>query len=134
VGRRAVVLAPDPAKFVPPAGLSAESQVLWAGFAADLIGIHGALADVDGLLLEEVLRTRDRLDQVREKLAADGPTVTGSRGQTRPHPLLDMERALQRDMAVGLKRLGLAERVWQDQPQADGRIKRYDPYAGVRRA
>jgi hypothetical protein len=90
----------------------------------DLVGIHGGLADVDALLLEDVLRTRDRLAQVREKLAEDGPTVTGSRGQTRPHPLLDTERALQRDIAVGLQRLGLAKRDWRDEPQPDGRLKR----------
>jgi hypothetical protein len=47
-----------------------------------------------------------RLHVIRPRpLRQPGPTVTGSRGQTRPHPLLDTERALQRDIAVGLKRL-----------------------------
>src|SRR5215211_1907850 len=131
MGRRAVVLTPSPEQSTPPDGLSDECAGLWGGFVVDLIGIHGGLADVDALLLEDVLRTRDRLTQVREKLAEDGPTVVGSRNQVRPHPLLDTERALQRDVAVGLQRLGLAKRDWRDEPQKNGRIQRRNPYAGA---
>jgi hypothetical protein len=128
MGRRAVVQTPSPEQSTPPDGLSDECAGLWGGFVTDLVGIHGGLADVDALLLEDVLRTRDRLAQGREKLAEDGPTVTGSRGQTRPHPLLDTERALQRDIAVGLQRLGLVKRDWRDEPQPDGRLKRRTLY------
>lgn len=39
-------------------------------------------------LLAEACRTMDELDQLRAAVAADGPTVTGSRGQTRVHPAM----------------------------------------------
>jgi hypothetical protein len=72
--------------------LSDSSRVLWDGFVADLVVLHGALADADRIVPEEVLRSRDRLEQLRAKISEDAPTVTGSRGQTRPHPLLDTVR------------------------------------------
>jgi hypothetical protein len=113
----------DVEAIVAPDRLSEESRRLWGLFLADLVGIYGGVADGDRILLEDVLRARDRLEEIQMKLAEDGPTVTGSRGQTRPHPLLATERALRRDVAVGFARLGLTERHWSHKVQADGRIR-----------
>jgi hypothetical protein len=42
-------------------------------------------------LLDQAMR---RLEEVTAQLAADGPMVTGSRGQPRPNPLLAIEQKL----------------------------------------
>lgn len=47
-----------------------------------------------------------RLDDIGATLAAEGLTVLGSMGQPRPHPLLDAEKALWRDLFEGLRKLG----------------------------
>ncbi len=108
-----------------PADLSEASAVLWPGLVADLEAA-GAGAEVDLMLLADVLRARDRLAQVREILAAEGLTTTGSKGQTRPHPLLDVEASLRREVAVGLDRLQLspARRTWALEVDSSGRLRR----------
>jgi P27 family predicted phage terminase small subunit len=67
-------------------------------------------AEVDLVVLEQVLRARDRLQAVSTKLDADGVTVTGSKDQVRPHPLLSVERALRAEVVAGLQQLGLTDR------------------------
>ncbi len=108
----------------PPSDLST-SQQLWQGLVADLRAI-GHDAEVDLTLLGDVLRARERLAQVSDKLAADGQVVTGSRGQLRPHPLLDVEQRLRREVAVGFDRLGLsaARRDYTVSVANGGRIER----------
>ncbi len=115
------VVVPD-----PPADLSGDSVREWAGLASDVSEAAGGIADVDMLLLADVLRARERLAQVREILAAEGLTTTGSKGQTRPHPLLDVEASLRREVAVGLDRLQLspARRTWALQVDSSGRLRR----------
>src|SRR5205085_2741627 len=91
-----------------PSDLSAGSAELWPGLVSDLAAIHKGVAEVDLFLLADTLRARDRLIEVSAKLAEDGVTVVGSRSQTRPHPLLAVERELRREAATGFERLRLA--------------------------
>ncbi len=97
-----------PPRSIPPApaDLSPESQGDWPGLDADVTVTLGAAA-LDFSMLADVLRGRDRLAQVRDVLGREGLTVTGSKGQTRPHPLLITESVLRREVADGYKRLRL---------------------------
>ncbi len=107
----------------PPADLSPESAARWPGLVQDVQATMGA-AEVDLLVLHDVLLARDRLAEVRAVLAAEGLTVGGSKGQSRPHPLLVAESVLRREVAQGLRRLRLdsAERYRFD-VGPDGRLK-----------
>jgi len=89
-----------PPRSIPPApaDLSPESQGDWPGLDADVTVTLGAAA-LDFSMLADVLRGRDRLAQVRDVLGREGLTVTGSKGQTRPHPLLITESVLRREVA-----------------------------------
>ncbi len=80
---------------------------MWPGLLADLEVTTGASV-VDLELLADLLRARDRLAQVQAVLAVDGPTVAGSMGQLRPHPLLSTESTLRREVAQGWDRLRLS--------------------------
>ncbi len=110
-----------------PKGLTQESRDLWCGLRADLEAVNpgAATAEVDLVVLEQLLRARDRLQAVSEKLDADGVTVTGSKDQVRPHPLLSVERALRAEVVAGLKQLGLTGRSdYRLRVDANGRIIR----------
>jgi P27 family predicted phage terminase small subunit len=106
-----------------PADLSAQSRAAWLGLAADVEQtLGGAAVDFDALA--DHLRAKDRLVQVRAVLAVEGLTVSGSKGQTRPHPLLVTESVLRREVAQGLTRLSLdASSRWRCRVDG-GRIKR----------
>lgn len=109
---------------IPPAptDLSDTSRARWPGLAADVAATMGG-AEADFLALANVLRAEDRLATVRTVLDAEGPTVTGSRGQTRPHPLLVSEAVLRREIATGLDRLGFGFRDrWRVRVARGGRL------------
>lgn len=109
----------------PPEGLSVAGAARWAGLAADVQELGGGnAAEVDLVLLELVVRQGERLEEVRLILAEEGPTVTGSKGQRRPHPLLAAEGQLARDIAAGLERLRLTpkRRPWRAEVTAAGRV------------
>ena len=114
-----------PPRSIPPAppDLSPESQADWPGLAADVTVTLGG-ADLDFTMLADVLRGRDRLAQVRAVLENEGLTVQGSKGQTRPHPLLVSESVLRREVVAAFKRLRLdgSER-WRFTVTEEGRIK-----------
>jgi P27 family predicted phage terminase small subunit len=110
-----------------PERLTQDSRDLWAGLRADLEAVNAgaATAEVDLVVLEQVLRARDRLHAVSKKLDSDGVTVTGSKDQVRPHPLLSVERALRAEVVAGLKQLGLTGRSdYRLRVDANGRIIR----------
>ncbi len=90
-----------------PPDLSPASADAWPGLAADLHAIHGG-HEADFTLLANVLRAEDRLAGVAKAIGLDGVTVTGSKGQLRPHPLLAVETVLRREVAEGLDRLRLS--------------------------
>jgi phage terminase small subunit len=95
-----------------PKDLSPSSKARWPELVAQLCYVHDVDEPAAGdlLQLEDVLRARDRLEDVRGEIGRDGLTVTGSKGQTRPHPLLATERALERQVEDGLERLWLTPR------------------------
>jgi P27 family predicted phage terminase small subunit len=101
---------------------------LFRRLTADLRAVQDG-AEVDMILLGDMLRLRDRLEQVRVQLAADGPTAVGSKGQVRPHPLLQVEQNLARDVRTAMDQLGLtpAKRGRYTRVTAAGRL--HDPYA-----
>ena len=63
----------------PPDGLSARSVAAWPALIADVVAAAGG-ADVDLELAGELLRVRDRLDEVRVVLAVEGLATEGSTG------------------------------------------------------
>lgn len=94
---------------IPPApgDLSEESIALWPGLVSDL-DKSGSGAEVDLIVLADVLRARDRLAEIAAKLDEEGLTVEGSKGQRRSHPLLSSEQVLRQEVAEGFDRLGLS--------------------------
>lgn len=112
-----------------PADLSETARAAWPGLVSDLRAV-GCGAEPDLLLLANLLRAVDRLADVRAVLASEGLTVSGSKGQSRPHPLLSTEADLRREIADGFERLQLARgrtaahgRDWRIQVGPDGRLK-----------
>ena len=115
---------------LPPPDLSADSRARWRGLAADVRDVLGG-AETDFELLANVLRAQDRLAQVRAALDGQGPVVTGSMGQVRPHPLLAAETALRREVAAGFDALGLGPKSrWRTSVASDGRLRRRTPTGG----
>lgn len=96
-----------------PPDLSLRSRAAWPGLVADVRAAAGG-ADVDLELCAEVLRCRDRLEQIRAVLRDEGLTIAGSKGQRRPHPLLSAETATRGAMLALLIQLKLtpARRRW----------------------
>jgi hypothetical protein len=82
---------------------------LLAKLEKDFCAIHAVdqPTDADLMMLGAVVRAQEELETVRRVIDADGATVTGSRGQIRPHPLLSLERMLRADVMNGLERLWL---------------------------
>jgi Phage terminase, small subunit len=92
----------------PPADVSKTSKQLWRDLVADVECVSGGPPAAASLVIvEDVVRARERLVEIRVALAADGVTVSGSRGQKRPHPLLIIERQLVAEIATALDRLEL---------------------------
>ncbi len=108
-----------------PADLSDLSRQRWPGLAADVVSTMGG-ADADLAALANVLRAEDRLATVRAVLDAEGPTVTGSRGQTRPHPLLVSESVLRREIASDMDSLGFGFKERFRVRVARGRLLKID--------
>lgn len=92
---------------VPPADLRPPWADLFCRLALD-VALGERPAEVDELMLADVVRTMARLEQLRVVLAEAGPTVAGSKGQVRPHPLLSIEAHLVREVGAGMDRLRLS--------------------------
>jgi hypothetical protein len=71
----------------------------------------------------EAGRLLDRVDAIAAAVEADGLTISGSRGQPRPHPLLAEQR--QTALALGrlLDLLGLTEPVEQSESRTTARAR-----------
>lgn len=85
----------------PPDHLSAESLRLFESVTRDY-----DLEPWHVSVLVEALQSRDRAEQARKQLDAEGLTVEGRFGP-RPHPLLTVERDHRATFARLLKSLGL---------------------------
>ena len=109
-----------------PRDLSATARALWPGLASDVAQLNAGAA-VDFLLLAELLRTQDRLDEIRAVLRNEGLTIPGSKGQTRPHPLLVTEAVYVRAVAAAYARLRLSPKerpsTWQVYVEPRGRLR-----------
>jgi hypothetical protein len=92
-----------------PEDFDAEGRALFDRLCEDRRAVTAGknLAEVDVLTLGDLVRCRMRLGAVARQLAEDGPTVTGSQGQVRPHPLLAVEQRLRAEWTAGLDRLDL---------------------------
>ena len=88
--------------------LSSDGKAMWRALVADLEAVTDGPAAASSLMVvEELVRARERLVEVRAELSRTGVTATGSRGQVRPHPLLGIERRLANDIVNSLERLEL---------------------------
>ena len=101
-----------------PEGLGVRGLRLWESTTADF-----ELTESEQTLLVEAARLVDEIDVMAAALAEDGPTVTGSRGQVRPHPLLAEARAHRMAVARLLRQLGALEPE-QHQAEPDRKMTR----------
>jgi P27 family predicted phage terminase small subunit len=107
-GSLAVAPARPPAD-VPapvPAGLSRGAQKAWRGYMADF----DEWTRTDLSLLELALRSKDRAEQCRRRISAEGLTLRSRRGGTRLHPLVRVERDAIAFVLNTFKQLGLERR------------------------
>jgi hypothetical protein len=106
----------------PPADLSDASRAMWVGLAGDLVTL-GRASEAALCVLADTLRLSERADALARAIAQEGATVAGSTGQRRPHPGIQVERELRRDVADRLRSLGLVEPNYSYRVGADGRIR-----------
>lgn len=88
----------------PPDGLGDAGAALWTRVLLDV----DLRADEEVVLLE-ACRTKDELEKFAQKLATSSPTVTGSKGQVRPHPLIAEVRQHRLAFARLLATIGISE-------------------------
>jgi hypothetical protein len=98
----------------PPAGTKAGGMALWSAVLADY-----ELEEHELVLLREVVRTVDLLDDLAELVAKDGAVLTGSDGSPRVHPAVVESR----QGRIALARLQAALRLpaGEESDQAEGR-------------
>lgn len=100
----------------PPGHLSKEGKKIWR----DLITEYG-IEDVAGLrILRVALEAFDRAQSAREAIDKEGMTVTDKFNQTKPHPLLPIERDSRAAFLAGLKALNLDLEPLRDKPGRPG--------------
>jgi P27 family predicted phage terminase small subunit len=87
-----------------PKGLGRRGRRFWRTVQAAYV-----LDPAETEVLVEVCRLLDRSEQLQELLDRDGLEVTGSTGQTRVHPALGQQRALQALLAKLLAQLDLPD-------------------------
>lgn len=90
-GRGGAITVADVRRCAPPDApdcLGEAGAALWR----DVVREYD-LGPNDERILLEAARTKDELERLAEKLGKSSVTVTGSRGQVRPHPLLGEIRA-----------------------------------------
>lgn len=85
-----------------PKGLGSSGKRFWRAVTSNF-----DIEDHHRELLSEACRCLDRLDQVREVLESDGPTVVTRSGDLRSHPLLTIERDTRRVFGYLVRTLGL---------------------------
>lgn len=87
-----------------PAHLSNESRALFRTIARDF-DLHDDAAALD--LLRLACEARDRADEARRILAAEGIVTTTAKGDRRPHPAVAIERDARLAVARLFRELGL---------------------------
>ena len=87
----------------PPAGLAAIGRDLWGKLVRDY-----AIEDQHGqAVLEVACRAADRAESCRVAIGKSGLIVRDRFRQTRPHPLLQVERAARAQLLAALRQLSL---------------------------
>ena len=99
-----------------PAHLSQEAQRTWR----NLVGEYD-IVDAAGLrILQAALEAFDRCQAARATIDLDGMTVLDKAKQTKPHPLLPIERDSRAAFLSGLKALNLDLEPLRDRPGRPG--------------
>lgn len=96
-----------------PAGLLTRSRKFWRATVETF-----ELTDVELLLLGELCRTLDEIDQLHDAITADGAMVPGSKGQMRPHPGFSQIRASRALVARLASQLDLPDENGETLPSA----------------
>ena len=87
----------------PPIGLSPESAIWWSTILAEY-----QIEDPAGLLLlENLVRARDRMGEASRLIEQHGAVTTDRFGQLRPNPATILERDSRAAMQSALKALNL---------------------------
>jgi len=97
-----------------PAGLAGPGRRLWASVAAEF-----ELAEHEAAQLAEACFIRDRLDQLRQQVDADGLMIPSSQG-VRLHPAVPEIRAQQLSLARILATLGVPPLAEDSLPASRG--------------
>jgi P27 family predicted phage terminase small subunit len=101
----------------PPEHLSLEAKRTWKALLAE----WPSIGDVAGLrILRVALESFDRAQEARQTMDKDGMTVVDKFGQTKPHPLLPIERDSRAAFLSGLKALNLDLEPLRDRPGRPG--------------
>lgn len=96
----------------PPVHFTSETKRIW-----DEIIDEYAIDDAAGLrILRVALEAFDRSQAARATIDKDGMTVKDKFGQTKPHPLLPIERDSRAAFLAGLKALNLDLEPLRDRP------------------
>lgn len=106
-GRGGAVTIADVRRFAPPAppeDLGDAGATLWRQVRRDYM-----LRADEEVLLVSACRTLDELGRLEQKLASTSLTVSGSKGQIRPHPLIAEVRAHRLALKQLLGSLGIDE-------------------------
>ena len=86
----------------PPTGLSDHALTMWRRCVEDY-----AIHDAPGLgLLESALRCWDRAQEARSVIAVEGMQVKDRFDQSKPHPLLSVERDAWSGFRHAVRQLG----------------------------
>jgi P27 family predicted phage terminase small subunit len=96
----------------PPAGLGRRGTAFWK----DVTNAYDIERPDEVALLTEACRILSLCDDLREAVARDGYTTTGSTGQMVAHPLLTELRANRSELRHVLRQLGLPT---PDSPEGD---------------
>ena len=95
-----------------PSHLTAEAKKIWREILDEY-----AIDDAAGLrILRVALEAFDRAQAARATIDKDGMTVKDKFGQTKPHPLLPIERDSRAAFLAGLKALNLDLEPLRDRP------------------
>lgn len=95
-----------------PNHLSKEARRIWKEILEEY-----DIADAAGLhILRVALEAYDRAQAAREAIDQDGMTLKDKFGQTKPHPLLPIERDSRAAFLAGLKALNLDLEPLRDRP------------------
>ncbi len=108
----AAAVTDKPSERKPPAPASARRErnaaflTVVEAFLAELpLRFRTELSSAEAIQAELLRRAAERLSEIDQRLAEETLTVSGSKGQLRPHPLLASEASLRRELIHGLQQL-----------------------------